>query len=101
MRELCRSLGTLRNSKSSSGRSRICFFILLAATFMFSENKDVWAQAYPEKPIHIVVIFPAGGTADILARTIGDKLHQSWGQPVIVENRPGASGNIAAEAVAK
>jgi len=68
---------------------------------MFSENKDVWAQAYPEKPIHIVAIFPAGGTADILARTIGDKLHQSWGQPVIVENRPGASGNIAAEAVAK
>lgn len=59
------------------------------------------AQVYPSKPIRIVAPFPPGGPADILSRIIGHKLSQSWGQQVIVDNRPGAGGNIGADLVAK
>lgn len=56
---------------------------------------------YPSKPIRIVVPYAAGGTSDILARQIGPKLSEVWGQPVIVENKPGANGNVGADFVAK
>ena len=59
------------------------------------------AQQFPNKPIRVVVPYAAGGTSDILARQIGPKLTEAWGQPVIVENRPGANGNVGAEFVAK
>ena len=60
-----------------------------------------FAQAYPAKPLRFLVGFPPGGTSDILARTIGQKLAESLGQQVVIENRPGAGGNIGAEAAAK
>jgi tripartite-type tricarboxylate transporter receptor subunit TctC len=59
------------------------------------------AQPYPAKPIRIIVPFPAGGIADVYARLIGTRVGESWGQPVVVENRTGAGGNIGADAVAK
>ena len=59
------------------------------------------AQNYPDRPIRLIAPFPAGGLADVLARAVGDELSKSFGQPVIVENRTGAGGNVGADAVAK
>jgi tripartite-type tricarboxylate transporter receptor subunit TctC len=59
------------------------------------------AQPYPAKAVKIVVPFPAGGIADLYARLIGGRVAESWGQPVIIENRTGGGGNIGADAVAK
>jgi len=58
------------------------------------------AQDYPTKPIRIVVGFSAGSTTDILARTVGQKMNEAWGQPVLVDNRPSAGGIVASSAVA-
>ena len=60
-----------------------------------------FGQAYPAKPIRLVVPFPAGGSLDVVARAIGQKLTDAWGQPVVIDNRPGAGGNIGADLVAK
>src|SRR5512139_233184 len=57
------------------------------------------AQGYPERPVKIIVPFPAGGTADAVPRLVADWLSRKWGQPVLIENRAGAAGNIGAEAV--
>ena len=59
------------------------------------------AQGYPTKPIRLVVPYPAGGPLDIMARAIGQKLTEAWKQPVVVDNRAGAGGNIGADFVAK
>ncbi len=56
---------------------------------------------FPSKPIKIVVPFPAGGTSDILARLISQKMTEAWGQPVLIDNKPGSSGNLGADLVAK
>jgi tripartite-type tricarboxylate transporter receptor subunit TctC len=58
-------------------------------------------STYPTKPVRLVVPFPAGGTTDIIARATAQKLSEAWGQQVIVDNRPGAGGNVGSELVAK
>ncbi len=60
-----------------------------------------WAQPYPSRPITLVVPYTPGTGIDIIARTVGPKLTERWGQPIVVENKPGASGNIGAGVVAK
>src|SRR5947209_10584936 len=57
-------------------------------------------SGFPTKPVHLFVPYPAGGAVDILARTLGDELSKDWGQPVIIENRPGAGGLVASQALA-
>src|SRR5437762_11107421 len=70
-----------------------------AATIAFSHPDSGWAQTWPSKPIKIVCAYPAGGLTDSFARIYGEYLSQKLGQPVIVENRTGASGSIGAAAV--
>jgi len=73
------------------------FAVLLAGTLALAAQ----AQTYPSRAIRLVVPYAAGGTSDILARQIGPKLSETWGQPVVVENRTGANGNVGADFVAK
>jgi tripartite-type tricarboxylate transporter receptor subunit TctC len=77
------------------------FLSLLAALALAIVPHAVHAQAWPNKPVKIVVPFVAGGATDIVARLLGQKLSDAWGQSVVVENRGGAGGNIGADAVAK
>jgi tripartite-type tricarboxylate transporter receptor subunit TctC len=74
---------------------------LLGACALFV-SAATWAQGtYPTKPIRVIVPFSPGGATDTLARMMGQKLTDAWGQPVLVENKPGAGGNIGADLVAK
>jgi tripartite-type tricarboxylate transporter receptor subunit TctC len=72
-----------------------------AAAALPGSRRLAWAQAYPSRPVRIVSVSAAGGSADIVARLIGQWLSERLGQPFLIENRPGAGGNIAAELVAK
>jgi tripartite-type tricarboxylate transporter receptor subunit TctC len=72
---------------------KLALFVLLAA---FTQ-----AHAFPTKPVRVIVAFTPGGVTDIVARTLTAKLAERWGQPVVVENRPGAGGSLAAVAVAR
>jgi tripartite-type tricarboxylate transporter receptor subunit TctC len=74
---------------------------LLFAIVALALAQAALAQPYPNKPIRLIVPYAAGGTSDILARQIGPKLTEVWGQPVVVENKTGANGNVGADFVAK
>jgi tripartite-type tricarboxylate transporter receptor subunit TctC len=73
--------------------------LVAGAAAMPAISRVVRAQAYPSRPVRVVVGFPAGGVGDMLARLMGQWLSDRFGQPFVVENRPGAAGNIGAEAV--
>jgi tripartite-type tricarboxylate transporter receptor subunit TctC len=74
--------------------------LVAAAVATLAWCKDASAQAYPDRSVRIIIAFAAGGTIDTLGRIVAQKLGEAWGQSVFVENRPGASGNIGAQAAA-
>src|SRR6185436_5208606 len=83
----------LLDAAQAEVRRALAVLLLIAGTAL--------AQPYPSKPIRVIVPFPAGGIADLYVRLIGQRVAEGWGQPVLVENRTGAGGNIGADAVAK
>src|SRR6266436_8502324 len=74
--------------------------LAFAAGVVAAANVASAQTGFPTKAVHLFVPYPAGGAVDILARTLGDELSKNWGQPVIVENRPGAGGLVASQALA-
>jgi tripartite-type tricarboxylate transporter receptor subunit TctC len=74
-------------------------FAPLAA--MFGATGDTRGQNYPERPIRFIVPYPPGGSTDLLARVAAPRMHETWGQPVVIDNRPGAAGNIGNDIAAK
>jgi tripartite-type tricarboxylate transporter receptor subunit TctC len=86
----------------SGGLARIALAAAMAASFFLPCTASAQSAAtYPSRPIRIVVTFTPGGAPDILARLLSEKFTAAWGQPVIVDNKPGAGGNIGADQVAK
>jgi tripartite-type tricarboxylate transporter receptor subunit TctC len=75
--------------------------VLSAAAALAAAPRSAFAQAYPQKPITLVVPWSPGGSTDILARIVAEQMRQSLGQPVIIENRTGASGNLGTGSVAR
>ncbi len=80
------------------GTARRAFAVFI---FLLGASSLAWAQTYLDRPLRLVVGFPPGGSGDFLARIIGDELSRELAQPVVVDNKPGAASNIAAEAVAR
>ncbi|HEY1474481.1 MAG TPA: tripartite tricarboxylate transporter substrate binding protein [Pseudolabrys sp.] len=76
-------------------------YLTVGAATLTCFTRPATAQAYPSRPVHIVVGFPAGGTSDVVARVVGQWLSERLGQQFVIENRPGAGSNLAAEAVAR
>src|SRR5688572_11133012 len=75
--------------------------VLVLALPLWGAVTGANAQQYPTKPIRMVVAFAPGGAPDLIGRIVGQKLNEEMGQPVIVDNRAGATGNVGAEIVAK
>ena len=80
---------------------RINHRLWLLMVFLMGVSAPVLAQEYPSKPIRWIIPYPTGGTSDFLARLIGQKLTEAWKQPVLIDNRTGANGNIGTDAAAK
>lgn len=86
----------LHREETVNAAIRSCIFSIALLV-----SNAVWAQDYPTRPVRMVAPFAPGGATDVLARLVGQKLSERWGQTVIVDNRPGAGGNIGAELAAR
>jgi tripartite-type tricarboxylate transporter receptor subunit TctC len=75
--------------------------LLLALALTLAAAGNALAQAWPNKPVKIIFGFPAASATDVVARAVGQKLSERWGQPVVIDNRPGAGGNLGSEIAAK
>src|ERR1700687_2077640 len=75
-------------------------FRLWCGVFLTVVAAGAYSQSYPAKPVRIIVPFAPAGSTDITARVVGNRLQEVWGQSVVIENKPGARGNIAADMVA-
>src|ERR1700739_3101835 len=73
--------------------------VFMALSAVIATAQDANKETYPSRPVHIFVPYPPGGAVDIVARTLGDELSRRWGQTVVIENRPGAGGVIAEQAL--
>src|SRR5256884_9987584 len=73
---------------------------VMVMSAVLAVNAPAWAQSYPDRPVRMLIAFPAGGTIDTLGRILAQKLTEAWGQNVVIENRAGAGGNIGAAAAA-
>jgi tripartite-type tricarboxylate transporter receptor subunit TctC len=91
----------MSQSPHRAGAPCALFAAAILAALLAAGTAAASAQDYPSRPVRIIVPFPAGGTADIVPRVIGDFLSRKWGQPVVIENRTGAAGNIGAEVAFK
>ena len=91
----------MRRTLTRRAALRTTLGTMLAAAAACGAPALAQAPAYPNRPIKIICAFPVGGIADTFSRLIGQKLGDAWGQPVVIENRTGAGGNIGADAVAK
>ena len=90
-------------TRPTQSNSRVLHFAIrmAAALVLAAAVTTVGAQTYPSKPIRLVVGFPPGGGSDAFARILGQRIGEQLGQQVIIDNRPGANGNVGAEVAAK
>jgi tripartite-type tricarboxylate transporter receptor subunit TctC len=98
---MCKEKAMNRFNRVSKWLQLECLILSLATFILILAPEIGHAQSYPNKPVKIVVPFPPGGPTDVVARMVAMKLSQSFGQPFVVENRPGAGGTIGSQAVAQ
>src|SRR5204863_2318839 len=87
--------------KSMKLQRRAFLHLAAGAAALQATSPIAWAQAYPTKPVRLIVGFGVGGAPDILSRLIGQRMSERLGQPFVIENKTGAGGNIATETVVK